>query len=98
MEAKRILFTEEDVAYLKGRWMEVCPPSVGERYWEVMDQRYREGQRYYHNFFHMRKLYKFFDEHVTPIIRQEEVPKEAVKAATDTFLYSLWFHDIIYDP
>jgi predicted metal-dependent HD superfamily phosphohydrolase len=21
-----------------------------------------------------------------------------VKAVTDTFLYSLWFHDIIYDP
>lgn len=43
MEAKRILFTEDDVAKLKGRWMEVCPPTVAERYWEVMDQRYREG-------------------------------------------------------
>ena len=21
-----------------------------------------------------------------------------MKAVTDTFLYSLWFHDIIYDP
>lgn len=62
-----------------------------------MDQRYREGQRYYHNFFHMRKLYTFFDEHVSPIIMQE-VPKGSVKAVTETFLYSLWFHDIIYDP
>lgn len=97
MEAKRILFTEEDVASLKGRWMEVCPSLVAERYWEVMDQRYREGQRYYHNFFHMRKLYTFFDEHVAPIIIQE-IPKGSVKAVTETFLYSLWFHDIIYDP
>jgi predicted metal-dependent HD superfamily phosphohydrolase len=71
MEAKRILFTEDDVAKLKGRWMEVCPPIVADKYWEVMNQRYREGQRHYHNFFHMRKLYTFFDEHVAPIIKQE---------------------------
>ena len=97
MEAKRILFTEEDVANLKYRWMEMCPPTVAERYWDVMDQRYREGQRYYHNFFHMRRLYKFFDEHVAAIFIQE-APKEAVRDVTETFLYSLWFHDIIYDP
>ena len=51
--------------------MEVCPPIVADKYWEVMNQRYREGQRHYHNFFHMRKLYTFFDEHVAPIIKQE---------------------------
>ena len=52
---------------------------------------YREPQRHYHNFFHLRKLYDFYDSSVG-LGQIEEAPDR------HTFLYSLWFHDVIYDP
>jgi len=100
MEDKpRLLYTEEDVKSLKPRWLELFPHQVdiAETYWTKFDSLYRENQRHYHNFFHMRKLYLFFDEVAFPILNRE-MPNDKLKASVDTFLYSLWFHDIVYDP
>lgn len=94
MENTALLYTEEDVAYLRGRWLNLHSGDLGVKYWGIFDKLYREPQRHYHNFYHLRRLYSFFDEDALPILAKFEDPK----FGTTAFEYSLWFHDVVYDP
>jgi predicted metal-dependent HD superfamily phosphohydrolase len=72
MEDKpRILYSEDDIKEMKPRWMGLIPQKVdvAEKYWHMFEGLYREGQRHYHNFFHMKKLIKFFDDFAEPILK-----------------------------
>ena len=63
-DENRILFTEDDISYLKGRWFEFqqsINQDLKTKYWQIFDVKYREPQRFYHNFFHLKKLYEFYD-------------------------------------
>jgi predicted metal-dependent HD superfamily phosphohydrolase len=45
----------------------------------------------------MKKLYKFYDDLAVPLINQSE-DKNFRDQGNQVFLYSLWFHDVIYEP
>jgi hypothetical protein len=76
----KILYTEDDIMYLRGRWFEfqqTVNQDLKVKYWQIFDVRYREPQRFYHNFFHLRKLYEFYDTQVLPLILSEDKQKAA---------------------
>lgn len=66
----RILYSENDIEYLKQRWFSINPNllEVNEKYWNLFDRLYREPQRHYHNFFHLKKLYEFYDFHAVSLL------------------------------
>jgi len=54
--------------------------------YEEIEKHYNVSKRFYHNLFHIQNLLENFD-------KIHEKPKNA-----DTLLFSIWYHDIIYNP
>ncbi|KAK5579413.1 hypothetical protein RB653_009096 [Dictyostelium firmibasis] len=57
-----------------------------DKWWNVINQRYNEKQRYYHNLAHINELLNL-EEQFNSKLKKSEVVQ-----------WSIWFHDIIYDP
>jgi len=91
MESKE-LFSEDDVIYMKEAWNKLCTdlievsPAVKDNWFTKLDKCYREKQRFYHNWFHIKKLNFIFESYSALIYNKA------------LFALSLWFHDAIYDP
>eukprot|EP01032_Pedospumella_encystans_P019931 gene19931-22656_t len=60
--------------------------SVAQNVWQVLETRYGEGQRHYHNMHHIRALLRHSATYADLI-----ADKEAVDLA-------IYFHDVVYDP
>ena len=72
-------------------WKELCDKlnfsaSVAENVWQVLETRYGEEQRHYHNIHHIRALLRHSVKYADRIS-----DKEAVDLA-------IYFHDVVYDP
>ena len=72
-------------------WKELCnklhfSASVAENVWQVLETRYGEVQRHYHNMHHIRALLRHSATYADLI-----ADKEAVDLA-------VYFHDVVYDP
>jgi predicted metal-dependent HD superfamily phosphohydrolase len=80
----------EDITFLKSQWDSLVSnyPSnkiIKEEVFQVLQERYSEKNRFYHNFNHVQALLKLFESFENKI----RAP-HAVK-------FSIWFHDVIYD-
>ena len=42
--------------------------TIASKYWNIFDTCYREPQRHYHNFYHLKRLVDFYDQEALPMI------------------------------
>ncbi|KAN0019411.1 hypothetical protein ACTFIU_002619 [Dictyostelium citrinum] len=56
------------------------------KWWNIINDRYNEKQRFYHNLTHINELLNLEEQFNSKLKKQEVVQ------------WSIWFHDIIYDP
>ena len=83
-------FEDKDIAFLKSQWDNLTSnyPSdkiIKEDVFQVLQERYSEKSRFYHNFSHVQALLKLFEAFEN---KTQDPP--AVK-------FSIWFHDVVYD-
>ncbi|EGC32959.1 hypothetical protein DICPUDRAFT_92502 [Dictyostelium purpureum] len=77
---------------LLNRWNGVLKLSnlpkneVSDKWWNIINTRYTEKQRYYHTLTHINELLKL-----------EEQFSSKLKSP-ETVQWAIWFHDIVYDP
>ncbi|KAF2074551.1 hypothetical protein CYY_004134 [Polysphondylium violaceum] len=60
--------------------------EIQKKWWNVIESRYNEKQRYYHTMNHINELLGLHDRFKLKL------------KSSETVLLSIWFHDIIYDP
>ncbi|KAN0003723.1 hypothetical protein ACTFIZ_009882 [Dictyostelium cf. discoideum] len=60
--------------------------EVNNKWWNIINERYNEKQRFYHNLTHINELLNL-EEQFNSKLKKSEVIQ-----------WSIWFHDIIYDP
>lgn len=70
-----------------------CAPHLNaqviQKWQSVLDTRYAEPHRHYHNMFHMSLLSQLYDSFVQPLLSSDD---ERLK-----FVLAIWFHDVVYD-
>ena len=75
----------------KSRWEDLCAkfvaPESSKAIFNGLYERYNDPQRHYHNFSHIERSLKNFDE-----------IKEGSLDHPIPFEIALWFHDAVYDP
>ena len=73
---------------LSQRWMRFVPEKVGAgTFRRVLEPRYTEEHRKYHNLKHIASCLEMFDEHVF----KRTLHRPSIELA-------IWFHDVVYDP
>ncbi|KAM9970338.1 hypothetical protein ACTFIR_002193 [Dictyostelium discoideum] len=60
--------------------------EINNKWWNIINERYNEKQRFYHNLTHINELLNL-EEQFNCKLKKSEVIQ-----------WSIWFHDIIYDP
>ena len=71
---------------LKSTFLSLVQNTLAEELWSEIETHYTESHRYYHNLHHLEYL-----------LQQLVLVKEHI-SDWDTMLFSLYYHDIIYDP
>ncbi|CDW71990.1 UNKNOWN [Stylonychia lemnae] len=99
--AKHSVHTLNQLQRLEQKWLQLhklyiqqASSHTQQQWWNKFTQLYHEPQRFYHNLYHLNKLYDFYELNIL------QSNPELLKSDSDhsTFLLSLWFHDAIYDP
>ncbi|XP_033103578.1 uncharacterized protein LOC117106315 [Anneissia japonica] len=83
--------TITDQESVRNQWQDVCfkcsvESTLCERWWSVLEANYSEERRHYHTLHHIRKM----NEAVSSVASNLKRP--------DLVYWSVFFHDIIYDP
>lgn len=82
---------ERDIVILKGRWdglaaLSAADISVREHVFQNLKESYLEAHRFYHNLSHIKLLLQLLESCQT----RAKHP--------DSLRFSIWFHDVVYDP
>lgn len=87
-----ILFVidEHDIAFLKGQWDDLLSfystdPSIKDNAFAMLEGRYSEKSRFYHNLSHVKALLNLLATLDDKIQHQNAIR------------FSTWFHDVVYD-
>ncbi|XP_071953062.1 uncharacterized protein [Antedon mediterranea] len=80
-----------DLNVIRSKWEDLCSEcsvesTLSERWWSLLEARYSEDGRYYHTLHHIGKL----NEEISRVLSELKRP--------DLVYWSVFFHDIIYDP
>lgn len=79
----------EDVqSSLQTRWSKLDEgilQDIGEKWWNVVKEKYSEPSRKYHTFSHLWKMFRHMDSHLNEL-------QDATAMS-----YAIYFHDIVYD-
>jgi predicted metal-dependent HD superfamily phosphohydrolase len=87
-----ILFTVDDneLAFLKDQWDDLLSSytsdsNIKENSFQIINDRYSEKSRFYHNLSHVKTLLDLFES-----LGNKAQNRNAIR-------FSIWFHDVIYD-
>jgi predicted metal-dependent HD superfamily phosphohydrolase len=87
-----ILFTVDDneIAFLKAQWDDLSSfytsdSNIKENSFQIINDRYSEKSRFYHNLSHIKTLLDLFES-----LGNKTQDHNAIR-------FSIWFHDVIYD-
>ncbi|CAE7642679.1 coaD [Symbiodinium sp. CCMP2592] len=80
-----------DAKKLQSRWEELCrrlevSPADTAKWWQTLETRHGEPQRFYHTLSHLAEMFGYFDEHTASI-------EDAASVGL-----AIFFHDVIYNP
>ena len=77
-------------SFEKKMWNKLCIRLNVEqwsmKWWDIIEEKYHEGGRFYHNLQHIRELLTYVDHYIDNIDN------------VDTVVLAIFFHDVIYDP
>eukprot|EP01132_Coremiostelium_polycephalum_P009907 gene9907-12150_t len=87
---------------LNSRWNQLIlnqgiSVEVGNKWWEIIETKYSEKQRYYHTLEHINQLFNTYDDLNRNTAFSDTTTTTIIHNKSIVEL-SIWFHDLVYDP